>query len=529
MNKHLTVDLATVSLLTKLNAYEYIIVGSGFGGGILAESLARKQKKVLLIERGGIVFSTHVLNTSRPFYHRGASNSPEGNETIYDTVKSKVQCTEGSETYVGGPVYCVGGRSNLWGIWTPRASDGTLKAYFPASIASYLQQDGGYDKAFNFITDGSQTSSTYPKGDNKISSNGFESTEEILEKALGKKFDVMPVAAQFNSPQPYMFPMGAFSTTLSVMNRMYANDQYLTVLTGTEVLAVDHEKGSAPPTVTGLKVRSTADKVLTDLQTGSAKVILSAGTIGTASIALNSGLQQLDGLDLAGKGIMDHDICYVRFAKAKDKTGFKTPVNLKTLTTVGGETCLLTVTVNANFFLAGSSLPIGEYYDKHGLMSKPEHGFKNQDQYDTICVLFEFVGPLSNNNEVLNLPSIEPVLRITRPPLKPEVLSGMEEITGKIRDAFIYDKTQTPKKDPAPRPIHMGFGVFAHEAGTMRMDGPKSQGAVDENLKVKNFDNLHVCDLSVFPVCPEANPTLTLTALSLRLSDKLAPEVPPSA
>lgn len=389
MNNHLTVDLATVSLLTKLNAYEYIIVGSGFGGGILAERLAQKKKKVLLIERGEILFTTHVLNTSRPFFHRGASNSPEGNETIYDAVKSKVKCTEGSDSYVGGPVYCVGGRSNLWGIWTPQVSEGTLTGYFPSTVADYLT-DGGYTNAFDFITDMSQTENIYPTGNPHIVDNEIQTTVDLLQNAIpNTSFDLMPVAAEFDSPQPYKFPMGAFSTTLSVMNRMYANDQYLTVLTGTEVLAVDHEEKDSGRTITGLKVRSTADKVLTDIQTGSAKVILSAGTIGTASIALNSGFQQLDGLGSVGKGIMDHDICYVRFAKEKDGE-LKVPLNLKSLVTIGGQTCLLTVTVNANFFLAGSSLPISQYYNHKGLMSEPRDGFKDQDQFDTIvsAILF---------------------------------------------------------------------------------------------------------------------------------------------
>jgi hypothetical protein len=37
------------------------------------------------------------------------------------------------------------------------------------------------------------------------------------------------------------------------------------------------------------------------------------------------------------------------------------------------------------------------------------------------------------------------------------------------------------------------------------------------------WDNVYVCDLSVFPYSPAANPTLSLAALSLRLSDHLVP------
>jgi len=73
----------------------------------------------------------------------------------------------------------------------------------------------------------------------------------------------------------------------------------------------------------------------------------------------------------------------------------------------------------------------------------------------------------------------------------------------------------------------LGPGGVAHELGSIPM--PKSKedkgGIVDENLKMKyGWDNVYVCDLSVFPYSPAANPTLSLAALALRLSDKLVPQ-----
>jgi choline dehydrogenase-like flavoprotein len=73
---------------------------------------------------------------------------------------------------------------------------------------------------------------------------------------------------------------------------------------------------------------------------------------------------------------------------------------------------------------------------------------------------------------------------------------------------------------PVPDLSKAGFGVVAHGVGTMRMkkDGT---GVVDENLRLNGVDNLYVCDLSVFPVSPTANPTLTLAALAQRLGNHL--------
>ncbi|KAH7159500.1 hypothetical protein B0J13DRAFT_539091 [Dactylonectria estremocensis] len=526
MEHLLTMDLEVVCHLSKLDAYDYIIVGSGFGGGPLAEILARREKKVLLIERGSVIFSTHVLNTSRPYFNRGASNSPEGNESVYDAVKAKVQCTEGSESYVGGPVYCVGGRTNLWGIWTPEISDGTLQEYFPQEIHQFLKQGGGYDTAFNFITDNSQTDAKYPLESGQITAAEIDEVKDMLHASLpDTSFDLMPVAAQFNAPAPYKFPQCAYSTTLSLMNRIYANDPYLTVVLSTEVVALEHdEKDASGRSVKSLKVRNTKNKAMLDLFVGKAKVILSAGAIGTATIALNSGLQRLN--PLIGRGLIDHDIFYVRFGKEKDPGITSKPVNLKSLVTIEGAVALLTVTVNANFFLAGSSasLPTTQYYDRKGTLINPQKGFENQGDYDTICVLFEFIGILDDTNEVLNLPSMDPVLSIRRPPVKQVVQAGMEDIIRKVRNSFIYDDVNKVCDHSAPRPQHLGFGVFSHECGTMRMDGPKGQGVVNSDLKVKGFDNLWVCDMSVLPVSAEANPSLTLAALSLRLADQLSQE-----
>ena len=43
-----------------------IVIGSGMGGGVLAHSLADANQRVLLLERGDLLFTTHALNTTRP-------------------------------------------------------------------------------------------------------------------------------------------------------------------------------------------------------------------------------------------------------------------------------------------------------------------------------------------------------------------------------------------------------------------------------------------------------------------------------
>jgi choline dehydrogenase-like flavoprotein len=75
--------------------------------------------------------------------------------------------------------------------------------------------------------------------------------------------------------------------------------------------------------------------------------------------------------------------------------------------------------------------------------------------------------------------------------------------------------------DPKDGFLEFGDGGTPHHAGgTLRM-GAKGSSVVDTNLKFHHRDNLYACDVSVFPMIPAANPSLTLSALALRLADHL--------
>ncbi|MCH2172856.1 GMC family oxidoreductase [Myxococcota bacterium] len=61
----------------------------------------------------------------------------------------------------------------------------------------------------------------------------------------------------------------------------------------------------------------------------------------------------------------------------------------------------------------------------------------------------------------------------------------------------------------------------SHHMGTTRMHEDPRQGVVDVNARVHGIENLYVAGSSVFPAFGVANPTLTLLALAIRLSDHL--------
>ena len=60
-----------------------------------------------------------------------------------------------------------------------------------------------------------------------------------------------------------------------------------------------------------------------------------------------------------------------------------------------------------------------------------------------------------------------------------------------------------------------------HHAGTTRMSDTPSSGVVDKDCRVHGIENLYVNGSSVMPTSGAANPTFTIIALALRLSDHL--------
>jgi choline dehydrogenase-like flavoprotein len=60
-----------------------------------------------------------------------------------------------------------------------------------------------------------------------------------------------------------------------------------------------------------------------------------------------------------------------------------------------------------------------------------------------------------------------------------------------------------------------------HYMGATRMSDDPREGVVDRNCAVHGMENLYVAGSSVFPTSGQANPTLTIVALALRLADRL--------
>src|SRR5262249_51782333 len=79
---------------------------------------------------------------------------------------------------------------------------------------------------------------------------------------------------------------------------------------------------------------------------------------------------------------------------------------------------------------------------------------------------------------------------------------------------------------PVPRnELLNGFSPSRHHMGATRMSIDPGGGVVDEQCRLHSIDNFYVAGCSVFPTSAIVNPTLTIFALAMRMSDHLKREL----
>ena len=82
--------------------------------------------------------------------------------------------------------------------------------------------------------------------------------------------------------------------------------------------------------------------------------------------------------------------------------------------------------------------------------------------------------------------------------------------------------------DPATVEFEMTrYGAYGgHHIGTARMGVDPRTSVVDADCRVHGVHNLYIAGAAVFPTSSQANPTLTLVALALRLAAHLKSRLP---
>lgn len=476
--------------------YDAIVIGSGMGGGILADQLSDLDLDVLLLEAGSYLFPTHIANLPRQHQIGQFDKHVWG---LWDEfqIPNYVNTTESD--YQGAQGFNLGGRSIFWGGLIPRMQNYEMDSW-PQQIKWYLE-DSGYQRAEDVMNRSPQTPSPYHKLVKREIRNFLPDYNH---------FDA-PVAVQYSNGNLGTIPVGMFSTADLLMESRLTNSPK-----GNQNLTVNLNHAVVNLEKTGDRISGVTayDLIANKHRTYKGKVvILCAGTVESAKLALLSNLDNSS--EKIGVGITDHPIFFTHFALPLESPYYSALSNSK----------LLSQHKDANndserhsynmVLELGADFNQGRYVDDDLLA---EH-LKMQGNSMLCEIVFLLNSALEETNSLTHNGSsaVKPIVEMQSKEISPELWNEINDLKNNI----INWLGGIPLADENLDLKEADLGGVAHEVGTLRLGEDPSTSVVDPNLKFHGYENLYACDLSVFPTSPAANPSLTLAALAIRLADHL--------
>ncbi|KAA2212926.1 GMC oxidoreductase [Teichococcus oryzae] len=525
-------------------AFDIVIIGSGMGGGVLADALADRfgnGRRILVLEAGSFLYPTHVYNCSRLPNDQVARRFGCGNFTQAGN--------SGQQDFIGErPQLNFGGRSIFWSGLIPALQPWELD-FFPAALRQELE-GGLLDEAGLLM--------------NEAVSMG-DTAQGIVDRLRAS-----PLAADFiieQTPralhQPYLQPGGVPVRDFFVESTGVFNTAEL--LVNQLKLSGDQNSGGRPEGLNLLLnhyaedirrlgdgrlevvTRNTLNNEARSFQAG--RVVLAAGSIESPKLMKRSTIgRELDGAvqDMMGRGLTDHPTTDTLHTLATHIGDFPIPRNSTAKIIFysrglkdGGRTRFpFNIEMNVNH----------EYWHlRENDPSAPETPVP-LDGTPVVDIKFSFGNPLDPANEIRPCPPFGYVPEIvfrnqswtshlcgSRFPAlagwqmnDQEVFGLLNDLAERIFARFSSNGTPCAPMARMGQGKGFGWGTVHHAVGSLRMPGKERHdgpflpvSVVDEQLQVVGAPGLYVCDMSVMPFSSAANPVRHLVALALRLARHL--------
>ncbi len=530
--------------------FDVAIVGSGIGGGVLADDLAEHagSKRILLLEAGSFLYPTHVYNFCR--FSNAAVARHYGCNTFWQGGDDNAEYFIGEE-----PQLNFGGRSIFWSGLIPSIQGWEL-AFFPDQVRHDLES-GLLNEAGATMNESRSMGST-----------AQAIVSKLRQSPLALDFSIQETPRALH--QPYLTPDGI------------AKDEFFTEPTGVfntaELLVnqlgltpgVSHGDGPGLHLLLNQFVEDVQDHgnhfalIARNVLTGEARtfragtVILAAGSIESPKLLRRSSMYPAlppSVKDMIGRGLTDHptsseitayvtnigDVAIPKSSHAKiifysrglGDSEIRYPFNVE-------------MNVNHEYWHLRENDP------NDPLRQRPDAFSTNHPTGPSrVDLKFSFGNCLDDENEISPAPPFGYVpelhfhnqrwmdhLRDVRFPALAGWRKSYDDIFAVLNSVTHQIFSQFQNNGIGARPDGevwygsggkgFGYGTVHHAAGSLRMPyrpdrsaAFAAQSVVDENLQMVGTPGLYVCDMSVMPFSSAANPVRTLVALALRLSRRL--------
>lgn len=125
---------------------------------------------------------------------------------------------------------------------------------------------------------------------------------------------------------------------------------------------------------------------------------------------------------------------------------------------------------------------------------------------------------LSAETDALGMPKVHIDWRYT-----PADVDSCQRAVALLAEDFRQSGVGSLDYQPEDVEIEMTrYGAYGgHHIGTARLGSDPASSVVDPDCRVHGVDNLYIAGSAVFPTSSQANPTLTIVAMALRLADHL--------